>query len=417
MIWPFLLILLVLFTAASAFVSMSQIALFSLSSSELKLYKNDPNPRRRLIALLLSRPRELLVTLMMCDIGANILVQNTASSFFGENSGWLLQVGVPLILTLFLGEIVPKTIALPNNTAISYKVAPTINILQKLLTPIRVFTTKITAHLSSIFFFFLRREEEISKEELHHVLKTSKHQGILTADEEKLVDGYLSLTDYTVKERMHPRHEVLYYNVGEPLSRLIYLFADQQCARVPICLGDLQNLQGILSAQDFLLRRDEIKESKDLLPYLRKPLFVPETILARTLLRQFLHSEEKMGIVVDEYGSITGLVTQEDLFEVVIGEIVDSRDEKTRYTVTGHDVIITSGKFELAEFEELFGVSLPTENNMVTIGGWLTEQLGDIPKSGTQYIWENFLFQVLASEPTRVRRLYIRRLPGKPHGK
>jgi CBS domain containing-hemolysin-like protein len=93
-----------------------------------------------------------------------------------------------------------------------------------------------------------------------------------------------------------------------------------------------------------------------------------------------------------------------------VGEIADRRDDKIRYTPAGKDVIIASGKLELSEFEELFHVQLPSENNMVTLGGWLTEQLGNIPKSGTKYIWKNFLFQVLAADPNRVRRIYIRRL-------
>jgi putative hemolysin len=124
--------------------------------------------------------------------------------------------------------------------------------------------------------------------------------------------------------------------------------------------------------------------------------------------------KESIAIVVDEYGSVSGLITLEDLVEVVVGEIADRRDVKARFTRAGEDVIITSGKFELAEFEEVFGKELFSENNVVTIGGWLTEQLGDIPKTGTKYVTEEFLFHVLASEPTRVKRVYIRRLKKPP---
>lgn len=410
------IIFLLSFTLCSGFFSLSQIALFSLSSSELKLYKTDKDPIRQLIFLLLSKPKELLVTLLMCDIGANILIQNTTANLFKEDAGWALTVGVPLVITLFFGELFPKTIALPNNAKISYKVAPLIYFLEKLLGPLRILLTYITTHLSRVLFFFLKKEEEISKDELHHVLKTSHHHGVLSTDEAELIDGYLSLDDFTVKERMHPRHEILFYEMGEPLSKLTYLFSEMQCSRVPVCLDDLQNLEGIISAHDFFIHRHQIKEGKDLLPFLTKPYFVPETILAKTLLRQFLQTEKTMGVVIDEYGTITGLITQEDLFEVVVGEITDRRDEKVRYTPAGKDIIITSGKFELSEFEELFGVALPSENNMVTLGGWLTEQVGDIPKSGTKFVWKNFLFQVLAADPTRVRRIYIRRTDGKPHG-
>lgn len=405
-----LITLVVSFTVISGFFSLAQIGLFSLPSIEVKLYKKDRNPRKRLIAELLSKPRDLLVTILMCDIAVNILVQNFAAKLFGDGSSWWLKVGVPLGLTLILGEVVPKTIALPNNSAIAYALAPSINIITRSLGPIRAITNAITYQLSRLLFFFLRKEDDISKEELHHVLKTSKSRGILNQEEAELVDGYLSLTDFIVKERMRPRHEIRYYDVDEPLSKLLHLFADQEFSRVPVCHGELQNMLGIISAKTFFIHLPTIKEPKDLLPLLRKPFYVPETILARSLLKQLLFTDQTLGIVVDEYGSISGLISQEDLFEVVIGEITDKRDVKTRFTPAGKDIIITSGKFELSEFEELFGVALPSENNVVTIGGWLTEQLGDIPKSGDKFTWQDFLFQVLSADPHRVRRVYIRRM-------
>ena len=405
-----LILLLILFTASSGFFSLAFIAIFSLSSPEVKLYSQDPDKRKRLVVTLLSKPRDLLVTLLFYDITANILIQNTAANLFGDFSSWWLTVGVPLALTLLLGEILPKTIALPFNMELAYRIAPVVELLHKILGPIRTAITFLTTHLTRIVFFFLRKEKEISNEELRVLLRSSENYGILSREEAKLVDGYLSLTDFTVKERMRHRHEILYYDLAEPLSKLTYLFVEKECSRVPVCRDGLQNMLGILSAKRFFLNRNQIQESKDLIPLLKRPYYIPETIVARTLLRHFFHRKEEMGIVVDEYSSIAGLITQEDLFEIVVGEIVDRRDEKIRYTPAGKDVIIASGKLELIEFEELFHMALPTENNMVTLGGWLTEQLGDIPKSGTKFIWKGFLFQVLAADPNRVRRIYIRRL-------
>lgn len=405
-----LIILLILLTFSSGFFSLSQMSFFSLSTGEVNLLSEDRDARKKLVAKLLKRPLDLLVTLLFCDIGANILIQNTAANLL-PNSSLFVKVGVPLVLTLLIGEIIPKTLALPYNMSIAYRVAPIINGLQRLLGPIRSFMTFITRYISRFVFFFLRKEPPISKEELSHVLESSESYGLLTKEEAKLAQGYLSLTDYTVRERMNPRDEIIYYNLDEPISKLIYLFVEKECSRVPICKGDLQNMQGILSAKRFFLHKNKIISGSDTLPYLKKPYYVPETILAKTLLRHFLRRRESMGIVVDEYGSISGLITLEDLFEVVVGDIVDQRDEKSRYTTAGEDVIITSGKFELAEFEELFNIALPTDNNVVTLGGWLTEQLGDLPKSGTKYVWGKFHFHVLAADPNRIRRIYIRKAP------
>ena len=139
---------------------------------------------------------------------------------------------------------------------------------------------------------------------------------------------------------------------------------------------------------------------------------------AEILLRQMYDKEESLALVVDEYGSISGLIALEDLVEKVVGEIADARDVKSRFSRSGEDVIIASGKLELSEFDDIFGVSLPSENNQVTIGGWLTEQIGDIPKTGVKYTARGFLFHVLAADVKRVRRIYIRRLkPSLPRTK
>ena len=222
--------------------------------------------------------------------------------------------------------------------------------------------------------------------------------------------GYLNLEESNVKEFMRPREEVIFFDIEEPLSKLIYLFVDQECSRLPVCKENLDNIIGTISSRIFFLHRPSLQTTQDLANYLKKPFFVPETMPAKTLLNQMYDKKESQAIVVDEYGSVSGLITLEDLVEQVVGEISDRRDEKSRYTQAKEDVIIASGKLELSEFEEIFSIPLESKTNMVTIGGWLTEQLGDIPKSGAKYTTDDFFFHVLAADPNRVRRVYIRKL-------
>jgi CBS domain containing-hemolysin-like protein len=377
---------------------------------QVKTYHRDSDPRKRLIAQLVSKPRELIVILLILNTLTNLIVQNTAANIFGEFSGWGLKVGVPIVLTLLFSEVIPKALGFANNTRISYHGAAHIHMIQKISEPISRFLTRITSYVSKAMFFFLKREQEISKEELHHVLKKSREHGIIAIEEAELIDGYLTLQEATVKELMRPREEILYYNINEPLSKLIYLFVEQACTRIPVCEGEFENIQGIITATQYFVNRDQIQLPKDLLPFLQKPFFVPETTPARVLLRQFSVKQENIALVVDEYGSLPGLITREDLFETVVGEIDDRRDQKSLYTRSGKNVIIASGKMELTEFEDIFGEELESPNNMLTIGGWLTERLGEIPKSGTQYTAEGFLFHILAADPNRIKRVYIRKL-------
>ncbi len=403
-VFLFLLILL------SAFLSGSETALFSLSPLTVKSYRNTSEPRLNLIGKLMERPREVLVTILMLNILANILMQNTVSTLFDSYESWGLKIGVPLALTLIFGEVLPKSLALPSHTTIAYWVAPWIQRAATVLRPIRGPLTRATSFISRFLFFFLREEKEISAEELRHVLKTSEERGILMPIEAELVGGTLDLQNSHVKEHMRPREEILFYDIQKPLEQLLDLFTNKETTRIPVCDGDLENLKGILTTRHFFFHQNQIKMGKDLLPILKKPYYLPESTKGWIALRNLRERNTTLAIVVDEYGSISGLITQEDLAEAVIGEIVDARDSKTLYTRSSQDVIIASGKLELGEFEEIFGISLKSKGNIVTLGGWLIEQLGDIPLTGTKYATDDFLFYVLAAEPNRIRRIYVRRL-------
>jgi CBS domain containing-hemolysin-like protein len=402
----FLLFLILL----SAFLSGSETALFSLSPLTVKSYKGSADSRLRMIGRMMERPRDMLVTILILNILANILIQNTVSTIFDPFESWALKIGVPLALTLIFGEVLPKSLALPNHLKVAYRVAPIINGFALFLRPLRVPLTKATSWISRLISFTFREEKEISADELRHVLKTSEERGVLMPIESELISGTIDLQNSIAKEHMRPREEVIYYDLNEPLSELTRLFAEQQISRLPVCNGDLENLKGILSARRYFFHREQIKTATDLLPILKKPYYVPESIKAWTLLSSLRYGQENLAIVVDEYGSISGLITQEDLVEAVIGEIVDRRDAQVLYTRPSADVIIASGKLELSEFKDIFGVTLKSKENIVTLGGWLIEQLGDIPATGTKYATDQFLFYVLSAEPNRVRRIYVRRL-------
>jgi putative hemolysin len=408
-----ILLVLVLLLLALGFIACSEVALFSLSSFKVKTFAQEADPAKRRVAQLLGSPRDLLITMIILNITISIFIQNSMSSLFGRYSGWLLTVGVPLGLILIFGEVIPKSIGLVSNETIAPHVSGPLLFFQKLLYPISRILLKITGALSRFFFFFLKKEEEISVSELQHALRTSFESGVLAEEEADLMRGYLNLQSGLAKEFMRPREEVLFFDLDEPLSQLVHLFVDQECTRIPICSGGLDKLLGIMTSGQFFISKENLHTSADLLPLLKKPFFAPESTPAHLLLEQMYQRKESLAIIVDEYGSFSGLLTLEDLVETIVGEIIDRRDEKNRYTRSGEDVIIASGKLELMELEELFDVTLESENHMVTVGGWLTEKIGDIPKSGTKFEWGSLLFQVLASDNKRVRRVYIRKLRGK----
>jgi CBS domain containing-hemolysin-like protein len=410
--WLFIFIsLLVALILLSGFLSGSETAFFSLSSLKVHLYKRDPNPKKRLIADLLKAPHQLLVSLLMLNIAVNILIQNVVANVFGGESSFLLSVGVPLILVLLFGEMLPKAIAIRYNKEIALRVVRIIHFFKTLLTPIRFLLSGLALFVSKVLFCFLPREREISVKELETAIKSSKELGVISPDEMHLMRGYLDLDDHIVKELMRPRHEIIAYDVRSPIETLLETMIKKECSKMPVYDGSLEKILGFIFSRDLFLHNRGFKKGLDVVPLLRKAFYVPESVSARHLMQQFHFRKEEIAIVVDEYGSVAGLITLEDLMEVVVGPIQDKIDPPNPLLESSEDILISNGQLEIVEIENRFDVDLESPSNMVTIGGWLTEKLGDIPKIGDRLIVEPLLFHILAADEKAVQKVYIRKLP------
>lgn len=347
---------------------------------------------------------------MMLNVFANILIQNVISSLFGTISSLYLKVGVPLLLTLFLGEILPKSLAIAQNERLATLVSTYIALARTILSPIRKVLTNTTSLLSRFLFFFLKSEKAISSEELEHILHHSEKKGVMQEKEVDLIKGFLELQNSLVKEHVRPREEILFYDIQKPIAELLQLMKKEECSRLPVCDGDIDHVIGIISVRRYFFYAHQISGVSDLRKILKKPFFIPESSSASSLLEQMREKQENFALAVDEYGFVSGLVTQEDLIEGVIGEIADRRDHKEKkYTRSGKDVIIASGKLPLLDFEDVFEERLVSRSGAVTLGGWLIEQMGDIPKTGDKYVNDQFLFSILLAAPNRIQRVYVRR--------
>ena len=389
-----------------AFLAATETAFFSLSPFTVRSYKLEGDKRRRLIANLLDNPKELLVTILILNVLAGILIQNTISDFVGPKASLLFKVGLPLVLTLFLGEIIPKSLALSHNRSLSYKSARPLFFIYRLLGPLRWIFTYVTSYISRFFFFFLKKEKPLSNDELKHILTSSTETGVLNREEKELISGYLNLKEAQIREKMSLKKEIVFFDIKKPLSELMTLFENYSV--VPLVDGSLDNVLGLITLKDCFFR-EEIQSSLELKNLVRKPLYVPEWASAYDLLLRFKKENEHLALAVDEYGSISGLITQEDLLEEVIGKIDDGSDKKLYYHPS-KDVIIASAKLELREFFEIFNKNLNSTMGATTIGGFLTHTLREIPLSGTKCITDGFLFYVLEASPTNIKTIYIRRL-------
>ena len=311
MITAALLLLLVMLILTSAFVSGSETAFFSLSPMKIKLFRQSDNPRKQLSAKLLDEPHDLLITLMMINVLVNVLIQNVVSTLLPENSTWIYSVLIPLAITLIFGEIIPKTFGMNFNEKISVKSVYIVYRMKMILLPVRKVLTSITLKTARWMFFFFKKERSLSIEELQYALQASRKSDLLRPEEEEIIRGYLHLKSSTVQEFTRPREEVIFYDLEEPLHQLVHFFVDQEVSKIPVCQGNLDHLIGVISCADFFQNRHKIKTADDLRPFIKKPIFAPETMPAEDLLKQLYDKQEAMCIVVDKYGAFSGIVSLE----------------------------------------------------------------------------------------------------------
>jgi len=399
-------------TLSSAFCSSSEIAFFSLPASRIKSFALSTNPKKQLIAKLLKQSTSLLVTIFMLNTIVNVLLQNSASHLFEQfEGGWWLKVGFPLLLVLLFGELIPKYLGLHYNERLAQYCAKTIAFLQKIATPFRVAITSISTSLSRIFFFFLQAEPPLSKEELEHILENSEGKGLVHRDETACILGVLSLEQKQVRELMLIKSKMHTFDIQEPISKLIYLFSEYRLDEIAVIEKPEEQILGIITAVTLFVHRAKIHSGQDLIPFLKRPFFVPETTSAKSLLEQFGDQNISHALVVDEYGQMIGTVSDLDLVAQIARASKSQIFESDLFKRVSDDVVIAQGSLLLDDMQKLFDVEFESVYHQVTLGGWLIEKLGTIPKSSTVFETNGLLFRILEADPKQILQVYIQKLP------
>ncbi len=321
----FALIFLFLCVVFSAFLSSSETALFSLSTFTVKSFKEKKNGPPWFIYQLLNKPKDLLVSILMLNVFTNIIIQNVFSSLFKNTENFFVVVGIPLMIVLIFGEIIPKSLAFYQNQKIASLISPILFPITQFLSPLRRSLIVITEILSYPFFLFLKKETPLSLKELQDLLQLSHEKNILEKEEQELLSNYLQYQTLLAKEKMIPREEITYFDVQEnDVEKIPEFFHTKQVSRILICNQSIDAVVGILSLQSYIKHQKKIASKEELLSLCKSPFFVPETIKASSLLKQMHLKKESLALIVDEYGSVQGLITDKDIISFVVGQEKES---------------------------------------------------------------------------------------------
>jgi putative hemolysin len=324
-----------------------------------------------------------------------------------------LVVGFVAYLSLILGELVPKAVALEHAERMALTVARPIRFLARIGgVAIALLTLSSRAVLSLLGVRSEGNRAFITKEEIQQLVAEGREAGAVTPGEQELIRNIFDFTHTQVREVMVPRPRVVGLDLARPWEELLQTVLESQYSRFPVYRGEIENIVGFIHAKDVL--GHAVREAAfDPGSLVRPPLFVPETKKTSELLREMQRRHVQMALVVDEYGGLSGLVTTEDLIEELVGEIEDEHDvgEPRRIQPLKDGTYLVDALLSLDDLEDLLGVAAKEGLPYETLAGLILHELGRFPAAGEEVKWQGHRLTCVEVTETAILRVRVEALP------
>jgi CBS domain containing-hemolysin-like protein len=434
------LLLLGLILAINAFFAASEVALLSVRDSRLRHLAEEGNAGAKIALALLAQPEKLLsvtqigVTLASLGLGwagedtlyallmslfHPILTAGTATILHAV--GFVAAFAVMTYCHVVIGEVVPKNLAIDKADRMAIVVAPALMLFYRLTS---VFVTVIEGSARGLTRLLGvkagHRGGGHSAEELKLVVSSSRFAGNLPKLQEDMIHRVLDLDDLYVREIMKPRREIVSVSVGASLDDVLKTMVESQHSRLPVWEEKPEQIIGAVFFKDMLRvwheRRILLRSGRPGPPFhlthiMRKPLIVPETKPLMQMLEEFRQRHSHMAMVVDEFGTVTGLLTVEDVLEQIVGEIEDEFDEKLPAPHAEAHRKNLDGATSILDLASIHGIELPANGGFETIAGYMLFKLGHIPQAGESVQFDGRRFTVTAMDRNRIATVRIDAAP------
>ncbi len=410
------IVLLLFLLAGSAFFSGAETAFFNLSHRQIKLFRESGHRLQKLVASLLDRPGQLLNCFLFGNMTVNVLFYAVVSVLtirLKAQSGLAAAIAAMVSFTLLVlfGEILPKSVAYANSKSLSILAALPAFVCLQIFAPVEfVFKVFILEPVLRLLLGPARRPETITVGEFKSLIDTTRKQGLLTADENKLLTEVIELGFLKVRHVMRPRVDMVACDVCDSSVTARGKMERNRLTKLPVYAGSIDNVVGLVGLRQILLQ-PEVTLDK----IVQKVNFVPEQKTVESLLEFFRRSKTDTAIVVDEYGGIAGSVCLEDIAEELFGRI-ESAGPVEPIEQTGPFAYRLAGNLAIHDWAEEFGVD-PAESRVVTIGGLVTALLGKVPRNGDVAYLRNLKFTVEKVKKHRIETLILSLEPFKTNGK
>jgi len=411
---------------ANGFFASSEISLIALRKSRVKELIDSGNKKALLVQKLQSEPEKFLATVQigvtlvgtLASVVGGAKIVYLLNPFIKElpfkfTQKWSESISIAIVvvciayLSLVIGELVPKYVALRNSEKVALRVAGPIRFLSSLsfiLVKLLSFSTKA---LMRIFMGRMPKEPPfISEEEIKYIVTEGKNKGIFEKTEADIIHSVFEFTDTTVKKAMTPRTEIVGLEIGSNQNTILRTVTEEGYSRMPVYMENLDHIVGVIHAKDVIniLQHSELIILVDII---RKPYFVPDSMKISELLREFQKRRAQMAIVLDEFGGTAGIITLEDVIEEIVGEIEDEYDEERKEVdVLPDGSAIVKGSIPLRELNEKLKLDLP-EEKFETLNGLLINTLGRIPILDEKIELFDLNFTILEKEGHHLRKIKI----------
>lgn len=393
------IIALVVLIILSAYFSAMETAFTSLNRIRLKNMANSGNKRAALTLDMCEKFDKILSTILIGNNIVNILSTSLATSLFVlyfPKNGVAVSTIVMTVIVLIFGEIGPKSIAKEMPEEFALFAAPVLNGLCVIFTPLTVLFSGLKKLIAKILK--VKGDRSITEEELLTMVEEARSEGSIGDNEGELIKSAIEFYDLEVEDILIPRVDVIAVDSAGSPEEIDHIFYETRFSRLPVYKETIDNVIGIINQKDF--QYQVIGKGEPLEHVIKPALYVLEHMQISDLMRLLQQKKSHMAVVTDEYGGTLGIVTLEDIIEELVGEIWDEHDEVVEeFTEISPLCYRVSCNANLDKMLELF--DLEEEAQSSTVGGWVMEELGRIPKEGDRFRFRNLSVTVTKVEDRR----------------
>ncbi len=412
----------------NAILALAEVALISARKARLQSEINKGNKRASVALHLVENPNQFLSVIQIgitsidlltgaitgATIGAWVdfqLEKIPALAAYSNVLGILIGVLPITYLSLVLGELVPKRLAMRDPEGISSSISRMMFFLTKAFSPLVRFLSFSTESVLRILGVKISEEPPVTEEEIQLLIDQGTQAGVFEESEQDMVEGVFSLGDQRVYSLMTPRTDIVWLDIDDTIEEIRGKIAENDFSRFPVRQGTLDVILGIVKARDLLV--PSLKgETINLKEMLRPAFYVPETMFASRALEILKEKGTDMLLVIDEFGGLQGLLTINDILEEIVGEMELDEPQATQRQDGSW---LLDGMLEVDEFKEIFEIhSLPHEDEYETLSGFVMVSLGRVPQVTDHFEWNSFNFEVIDMDGRRVDKVLVTTLPQKP---